>query len=208
MRFGVGGCLRCQGSLFLETSLKTSGVLDKAGPSKAGVRIALAVSERVLAHAVWPQRATDRGAAPDLGRIPATAIQALRSDHFEDRRLAVPSEREVIHRHLAGIAPLGLACIVPDDQCIICYTPTPRESEDPPCQTARSGFYRTDDTARLSGHRIAAKPDRVGSGRVGRSSSGPTCERAGVARRWDELRGDCEGPVAGRRHHPHLVSPV
>ena len=67
------------------------------------------------------------------------------------------------------------------------YTPTPRESEDPPCQTARSGFYRTDDTARLSGHRIAAKPDRVGSGRVGRSSSGPTCERAGVARRWDEL---------------------
>ena len=53
--------------------------------------------------------------------------------------------------------------------------------------------------------RIAAKPDRVGSGRVGRSSSGPTCERAGVAGRWDELRGDCEGPVAGRRHHPHLV---
>ncbi len=88
------------------------------------------------------------------------------------------------------------------------YTPTPRESEDPPCQTARFGFYRTDDTARLSGHRIAAKPDRVGSGRVGRSSSGPTCECAGVARRWDELRGDCEGPVAGRRHHPHLVSPV
>ena len=25
------------------------------------------------------------------------------------------------------------------------------ESEDPPCQTARFGFYRTDDTARLSG---------------------------------------------------------
>ena len=92
---------------------------------------------------------------------------------------------------------------------VVGYIPrTPRESEDPPCQTARSGFYRTDDTARLSGHRIAAKPDRVGSGRVGRSSSGPTCERAGVARRWDELRGDCEGPVAGRRHHPHLVSPV
>ena len=90
----------------------------------------------------------------------------------------------------------------------VMYTPTPAKSEDPPCQTARSGFYRTDDTARLSGHRIAAKPDRVGSGRVGRSSSGPTCERAGVARRWDELRGDCEGPVAGRRHHPHLVSPV
>ena len=22
------------------------------------------------------------------------------------------------------------------------------------------------------------------------------------------LRGDCEGPVAGRRHHPHFVSPV
>src|SRR5207344_3635861 len=23
----------------------------------------------------------------------------------------------------------------------VLYTPTPRESEDPPCQTARSGFY-------------------------------------------------------------------
>ena len=98
--------------------------------------------------------------------------------------------------------------LLPPEWTEAVYTPTPRESEDPPCQTARSGFYRTDDTARLSGHRIAAKPDRVGSGRVGRSSSGPTCERAGVARRWDELRGDCEGPVAGRRHHPHLVSPV
>ncbi len=88
------------------------------------------------------------------------------------------------------------------------YTPTPRESEDLPCQTARSGFYRTDDTGRLSGQRIAARPDRVGSERVGRSSSGPACERAGVAGRWDELRCDCEGAVAGRRHHPHLVSPV
>jgi hypothetical protein len=88
------------------------------------------------------------------------------------------------------------------------YTPTPRESEDPPCQTAQSGFYRTDDTARVSGQRIAARPDRVSSERVGRSSSGPACERAGVARRRDELRGDCEGSVAGRRHHPHLVSPV
>ena len=33
---------------------------------------------------------------------------------------------------------------------VVIYTPTPRESEDSPCQTARSGFYRTDDTARLS----------------------------------------------------------
>src|SRR5450759_791088 len=88
------------------------------------------------------------------------------------------------------------------------YTSTPRESEEPPCQTARSGFYGMDDTARVSGQRIAARPDRVGSERIGRSSSGPACERAGVARRWDELRGDCEGPVAGRRHHPHLVSPA
>ena len=39
----------------------------------------------------------------------------------------------------------------------IFYTSTPRESEDPPCQTARSGFYRTDDMARLSGHRIRGK---------------------------------------------------
>jgi hypothetical protein len=97
---------------------------------------------------------------------------------------------------------------VEDNGRRVLYTPTPRETEDPPCQTARFGVYRTDDTVRLSRHRIAAKPDRVGSGRVGHLSSGPTCERAGVARRWDELRGDCEGPVAGRRHHPHLVSPV
>ena len=55
--------------------------------------------------------------------------------------------------------------------------PTSRRIRDPPCQTARSVFYRTDDTARLSGHRFAAKPDRVGSGPVGRSSSRPTCER-------------------------------
>src|SRR5450759_2337989 len=95
-----------------------------------------------------------------------------------------------------------------DLTAFLMYTPTLRESEEPPCQTARSGFYRTDDTARVTGQRIAARPDRVGSERVGRSSSGPACERAGVARRWDELRGDCEGPVAGRRHHPHLVSPV
>ena len=93
---------------------------------------------------------------------------------------------------------LGVGTIAPDSSLL--YTPTPRESEDPPCQTARFGFYRTDDTARLSGHRIAAKPDRVGSGRVGRSSSGPTCECAGVARRWDELRGDCEGPVQPLKH--------
>ena len=87
----------------------------------------------------------------------------------------------------------------------------PRLCENPKTPLAKrrdSDFTERMITARLSGHRIAAKPDRVGSGRVGRSSSGPTCECAGVARRWDELRGDCEGPVAGRRHHPHLVSPV
>jgi hypothetical protein len=38
------------------------------------------------------------------------------------------------------------------------YTPTPRESEEPPCQTARSGFYRTDDTA--PGTEIAAMERR------------------------------------------------
>ena len=88
------------------------------------------------------------------------------------------------------------------------YTPTPRIRR-PPLAKRRD----PDSTERMIRPgfldiKIAAKPDRVGSGRVGRSSSGPTCERAGVARRWDELRGDCEGPVAGRRHHPHLVSPV
>ena len=88
------------------------------------------------------------------------------------------------------------------------YTPTPRKSEESPCQTARSGFYRSDDTARVSGQRIAARPDRVGSERVGRSSFGPTCERASVARRWDELRDDFEGPVAGRRYDPRVARPV
>ena len=89
------------------------------------------------------------------------------------------------------------------------YTPTPARIRRPPLPNGampdsaermiRPGFLDIESRD---------KPDRVGSGRVGRSSSGPTCERAGVARRWDELRGDCEGPVAGRRHHPHLVSPV
>ena len=55
----------------------------------------------------------------------------------------------------------------------------------PPLPNSAIRIYRTDDTARLSGRGFAAKPDRVGSGRVGRSSSGPTCERAGVARRWE-----------------------
>ena len=138
-----------------------------------------------------------------LVRIPSVDEEDLRRSHRERGRL-VRERTAHINRIKGLLFGQGIRSINVKSK----YTPTPRESEDPPCQTARFGFYRTDDTARLSGHRIAAKPDRVGSGRVGRSSSGPTCECAGVARRWDELRGDCEGPVAGRRHHPHLVSPV
>ena len=61
------------------------------------------------------------------------------------------------------------------------------------CQTARSGTYRLDDTARLPGHRIAAGPDRAGSGRVGRASPGPAGKCAGVVGRWNELRGGRQG---------------
>ena len=88
------------------------------------------------------------------------------------------------------------------------YTQTPVKSEYCPCQTGRFGFYRTDDTLWIFGQQIAARADRVGAERVGGTPFGPARERAGVAGRWDELRGDCEGSIAGRRHHPYLVSPI
>ena len=69
------------------------------------------------------------------------------------------------------------------------YTPTPRESEDPPCQTARSGFYRTDDTARLSGHRIAAKRIKSFCGACRRRNS------VGLTRWHPEVRLDMEFSV-------------
>ena len=68
-----------------------------------------------------------------------------------------------------------------------------------------SGF---DDLTWVPGQRIAARPDRTGSGRVGRASFGATRERAGAAGPRHELRGDREGVVAGRRHRPHLASSV
>src|SRR3954469_2927804 len=49
-----------------------------------------------------------------------------------------------------------------------------------------SGSY---DSRRLSDLRGTAGPDRSGSGRDGRASSGPACERAGAAGPRDELRG-------------------
>src|SRR4051812_17299582 len=78
----------------------------------------------------------------------------------------------------------------------------------PSCQTARSGFYRSDDTARLLGHGIAARPDRAGSGWVGRAPPGPAGKCAGLVGRWDELRGGRQGLAAGRRHDPHLAPAV
>ena len=67
------------------------------------------------------------------------------------------------------------------------YTLTPRESEKPPCQASRPGFYRRHDPTRLPGQRIAKRPDRTGSGRVGRPSAGPAGKRTGVAGRRHEL---------------------
>src|SRR5208337_5235702 len=63
----------------------------------------------------------------------------------------------------------------------IAYTPTPREAEKPPCQASRLGFYGRHDPTRLPGQRIAQRPDRTGSGRVGRASPGPARQCAGAA---------------------------
>ncbi|MGA7451672.1 MAG: PAS domain S-box protein, partial [Rhodoplanes sp.] len=82
----------------------------------------------------------------------------LQRIHPEDRDRIRESTLEGVRQKIECL--LDYRIMLPDGT--LKYTPTPRESEDPPCQTARSGFYRTDDTARLSGHRIAAKPDRVG----------------------------------------------
>src|SRR3954470_5165944 len=65
-----------------------------------------------------------------------------------------------------------------------------------------SGSY---DSRRLSDLRGTAGPDRSGSGRDGRASSGPACERAGAAGPWDELRGCWSGAADRRRYDPDVA---
>src|SRR5208282_2477378 len=77
------------------------------------------------------------------------------------------------------------------------YTPNPWEPEKTPCETGGTGFYERHDSTWFPGQRIAPRPDRAGSGRIGRPSSCPAGERAGVAGRWHELRSRREGAVAG-----------
>src|SRR4051812_48777128 len=65
-----------------------------------------------------------------------------------------------------------------------------------------SGSY---DSRRLSDLRGTAGPDRSGSGRDGRASSGPACERAGAAGSRDELRGCWSGAADRRRYDPDVA---
>src|SRR3954469_17065747 len=65
-----------------------------------------------------------------------------------------------------------------------------------------SGSY---DSRRLSDLRGTAGPDRPGSRRDGRASSGPAGERAGAAGPRDELRGCWSGAADRRRHDPDVA---
>src|SRR3954467_14613271 len=65
-----------------------------------------------------------------------------------------------------------------------------------------SGSY---DSRRLSDLRGTAGPDRASSGRDGRASSGPACERAGAAGPRDELRGCWSGAADRRRYDPDVA---
>src|SRR3954463_7404132 len=65
-----------------------------------------------------------------------------------------------------------------------------------------SGSY---NSRRLSDLRGTAGPDRAGSGRDSRASSGPACERAGAAGPWDELRGCWSGAADRRRYDPDVA---
>src|SRR3954467_10702131 len=70
---------------------------------------------------------------------------------------------------------------------------------------ARRGWKdssRCHDSQRLSDLRGTAGPDRAGSGRDGRASSGPAGERAGAAGPRDELRGCRPGAADRRRYDP------
>src|SRR5688500_12197435 len=65
-----------------------------------------------------------------------------------------------------------------------------------------SGSY---DSRRLSDLRGTAGPDRSGSGRDGRASSGPASERTGAAGPRDELRGCWSGAADRRRYDPDVA---
>ena len=93
-----------------------------------------------------------------IAACPGSVARARPGLGAVDRECAIPSPSD----RRNSILPPSERQLVSRPTNKFTYTPTPRESEDPPCQTARFGFYRTDDTARLSGHRIAAKPDRRG----------------------------------------------
>jgi len=77
------------------------------------------------------------------------------------------------------------------------YPDSVRIRPRPLAKWVRVGLYRPHDPTWVPGQRIAARPDRTGSGRVGGASSGATRERAGAAGPGHELRGDCGGAVAG-----------
>src|SRR5918998_3474123 len=68
-----------------------------------------------------------------------------------------------------------------------------------------SGSY---DSRRLSDLRGTAGPDRSGSGRDGRASSGPASERTGAAGPRDELRGCWSGAADRRRYDPDVAPGV
>src|SRR3954447_5924733 len=61
------------------------------------------------------------------------------------------------------------------------------------------------DSRRLSDLGGTAGPDRSGSGRDGRASSGPAGERAGAAGPRDELRGCWSGAADRRRYDPDVA---
>src|SRR3954463_11923541 len=87
-----------------------------------------------------------------------------------------------------------------------CHIPRLREMSKKPLARAgmrdSSGSY---DSRRLSDLRGTAGPDRAGSGRDSRASSGPACERAGAAGPWDELRGCWSGAADRRRYDPDVA---
>src|SRR4051794_34133107 len=88
------------------------------------------------------------------------------------------------------------------------HIPRLREmSKKPLARRGRKDSSRRHDSWRLSDLRGTAGPDRSGSGRDGRASSGPAGERAGAAGPRDELRG-CRPGAADRRRYDPDVAPA
>ena len=116
---------------------------------------------------------------------------------FVTQRVGAHYQIASVMMKLAGVVD---AMVLPE------LYPDSARSEDP--LTNRRDLDSTERMIRPGFLDIELRQNRsVGLGRVGRSSSGPTCECAGVARRWMSCEAIAK-PVAGRRHHPHLVSPV